>query len=106
MLLQQLVESNLPVGLKHTNPHRMFTTLGSNNISATAQSAADLGLVEFQFVVGDPPGFLSLQLLRSLLLHVILLQSVWLDQLFKAQFTAVQHRVTLHSSAVTSQNHS
>lgn len=52
----------------------------------------DLGLVELQFVVGDPPGLLGLQSLCSLLLHVILLQPVRLDQLLKSQLAAEPHR--------------
>lgn len=47
----------------------------------------NLGFVELQLVVGDPPGLLGLQPLCSLLLHVVLLQPVRLDQLLKAQLT-------------------
>lgn len=52
---------------------------------------ADLGLVELQLVVSDPPGLLGLQPLRSLLLHVVFLQPVRLDQLLKAQLAAEPH---------------
>lgn len=52
--------------------------------------SADLGLVELQLVVSDLPGLLSLQPLRSLLLHVVLPQPVRLDQLLKAQLAVEQ----------------
>lgn len=72
--------------------HINFPLLGSSNTcSAIGQSWVDLGLVELQFVVGDPPGLLGLQPLCSLLLHVVLLQPVRLDQLLKTQLTAKPH---------------
>lgn len=50
-----------------------------------------LGLVELQFIVGDPPGLLGLQPLGGLLLHVVLLQPVRLDQLLEGQLTVEGH---------------
>lgn len=44
---------------------------------------ADLGPVELQLVVRDPPGLLGLQPLRRLLLHVVLPQLVRLDHLLE-----------------------
>lgn len=52
------------------------------------QRQADLGLVELQLVISDPPGFLGLQPLCCLLLRVVLLQPEGLDQLPKRQLTA------------------
>lgn len=53
-----------------------------------AGRGADLGLVELQLVVGDPPGLLGLQPLGGLLLHVVLPQPVRLHQLPEAQLAA------------------
>lgn len=59
------------------------------------QRWADLGLVELQLVIGDPPGFLGLQPLCCLLLHVILLQPERLNQLLKCQLTVWKNKANL-----------
>lgn len=89
VFLQQLVQPDLTVGLKVTQNVNVDIPLLHSSITSVliGQSWADLGLVEHQFVVGDPPRFLGLQPLCSLLLHVILLQPVRLDQLLKTELT-------------------
>ena len=55
---------------------------------------SDLGPVQLQLIVADPPGLQSLKVLGFSLLHVVLLQPVGLNQLLEAQFTGTQHQVT------------
>lgn len=52
----------------------------------------DLGAVQLQLVVSDPPGFAVLQSLRCVLLHLVLLQSIWLDHLLKGRDAAETRR--------------
>lgn len=52
------------------------------------QQHADLGAVQLQLIVCDPPGLAVLQPLRSLLLHVVFLQPIRLDQLLKGRHAA------------------
>lgn len=87
MLLQQLVEANLPVGLQE-NTDVSVRKAAEESISSGccflhAAASADLGSVQVQLVVSDPPGLAVLQPLSSFLLHVVLFQAVWLDQLLK-----------------------
>ena len=64
--------------------HRM-TQYGVNS---SEEQRADLGAVQLQLVVSDPPGFAVLQPLGRLLLHVVFLQPIRLDQLLKGRRAA------------------
>lgn len=56
---------------------------------------ADLGAVELQLVVGDPPGLAVLQLLGRLLLHVVFLQPIRLDHLLEGRHAATRVTVSI-----------
>jgi len=97
VFLQQLVQSDLTVVLKATKQTGSKVTAEQRDWSALVcvYGGADLGPVELQLVVCDPPGLLGLQPLCSLLLHVVLLQPVRLDELLEAQLTEGAQGVSL-----------
>lgn len=94
MLLQQLVEPDLPVGLQE-NTDVSVRRQGSRWRCRRCTAPADLGPVQVQLIVGDPPGLAVLQPLGSFLLHVVLLQAVRLDHLLEGRHASSKRTVSV-----------